>query len=109
MCLLIYFGLLGLRCFMGLSLVVVSRGYFLVALQRLLIAVASLDAELGLSGIPASVVVARGLSSCSFRALERRPSSWGAQIVAPASPGMWDIRDPGIKPHLCIGGRVLYH
>ena len=48
MCLFIYFGLLGLRCFMGLSLVVVSRGYFLVALQRLLIAVASLDAELGL-------------------------------------------------------------
>ena len=49
-----------------------------VAKNRLLIAVASLVAELGLSGLRASVVVAHGLSSCSSQTLEHRLNSCGS-------------------------------
>ena len=58
---------LGLHCCTGFSLVVVSRGYTVVAVSRLLIAVASLVAEHELSGTWASVLAAHGL-----RALEHR-------------------------------------
>jgi len=44
----IYLAVLGLCCYAGFSLVVTSRGYSLVALCRLLFAVASLVAEHGL-------------------------------------------------------------
>ena len=56
--LLISFGLavLGLCCCMGFSLVVVSGGYSLVLVCGFLIAVASLVAELGLSGTQALVI-----------------------------------------------------
>ena len=47
------------------SLVAVSRGYSLVAACDLLIEVASLVAEHGLSS-PQALVVAQGLSSCSL-------------------------------------------
>ena len=43
-----------------------------------------------------SVVVARGLSSCVSRALERRLSSCGAQAYL--LHGMWDLPGPGLKP-----------
>ena len=46
---------------MGFSLVVVSGGYSLVLVCGFLIAVASLVAELGLSGTQASVIIAHGL------------------------------------------------
>ena len=61
--LLIYLllAMLGLRCFTGFSLFVASRGYSLVAVHRLLIAVASLVAEHGFGGGRASVVAAPGL------------------------------------------------
>ena len=55
----------------------VSGGYSLVALLGLLTAVASLVAQHGLWGMWVSVVVARGLSSCSSWALEHRLSSCG--------------------------------
>ena len=42
-----------------------------VAMQKLLIAVASFVAEHGFSGVWASVVTALGLSSCSFPASEK--------------------------------------
>ena len=45
-CLLL--AVLGLLCYVGFSLVVMSRGYSLVVVLRLLIAVASLVAEPGL-------------------------------------------------------------
>ena len=48
-------------------------------MRGLLIAVASLVAEHGALGAPASVVVVRGLSSCDLQALERRLSSCGAR------------------------------
>ena len=47
-------------------------------------------------GTQASVVVARGLSSCGLRALERRLSSCGAG--AQLLRGMWDLPRPGLKP-----------
>ena len=40
--------MLGLYCYLGISLVAVSRGSFLVAVLRLLIAAASLVVECGL-------------------------------------------------------------
>ena len=47
-------------------------------------------------GVQASVVAARGLSSCGLRALERRLSSCGArpQLLH----GMWDLPRSGIEP-----------
>ena len=44
----------------------------------------------------ASVVVARGLSSCGSRALERRLSSCGARAYS--LRGMWDPPGPGLEP-----------
>ena len=47
-------------------------------------------------GAWASVVVARGLSSCGSRALECRLSSCGAR--AQLLRGMWDLPRPGLEP-----------
>ena len=47
-------------------------------------------------GVQASVVVARGLSSCGLWALERRLSSCGARALLLHS--MWDLPGPGIEP-----------
>ena len=41
----LFLALLRLHCYMGFSLIVASRGYFLVALHRLLIEAASVFAE----------------------------------------------------------------
>ena len=54
-------------------------GFLFIAVCGLLIVVASLVAEHGALGACASVVVARGLSSCGLQALEHRLSSCGAQ------------------------------
>ena len=56
-----------------------KRGLLFVAVRGLLIAVASLCYGAQALGVQASVVVARGLSSCGSWALERRLSSCGAQ------------------------------
>ena len=55
-----------------------EQGYSLAGVCRLVIAVASLVAEHGFSARKALAVVARGLSSCSSRALEHRLSTCGA-------------------------------
>ena len=47
-------------------------------------------------GAQASVVVARGLSSCGLRALEHRLSSCGTR--AQLRRGMWDLPGPGLEP-----------
>ena len=47
-------------------------------------------------GVRASVVVARGLSSCGSRALEHRLSSCGARAYL--LHGMWDLPGPGLEP-----------
>ena len=63
---------------LGVSLVVVRRGYSLLSVNKLLIAVASLAVEHGLKGTQATVIVACGLSSCGFWALEHGLSCCGA-------------------------------
>ena len=47
-------------------------------------------------GTQASVVVARGLSSCGSRALECRLSRCGARALL--LHGMWDLPGPGLEP-----------
>ena len=78
--------MLDLHCGEGFfSLVAASGGYPQGAVHGLLIAVASL-VEHGLYGARASVVVARGHSSCGTRALFSRRA--------------WDLPGPGIEPVL---------
>ena len=87
---------LGLHCCAGFSLVVAKGSYSLVAVHGLLIAVASLVAEDRLEGMQASVVSARGLSSCGSQALEHRLSRCDTQ--SQLLHGMWDLLGPGIEP-----------
>ena len=61
------------------SLTAASRGYCLVAVCGLLIAVASLVAEQGLRGVQASVVATPGLKICSSQTLEHKLSSCSIQ------------------------------
>ena len=101
---------LGLCCFEGFSLVAVSRGYTLVAGRWLLIVVASVVVELGLLGPCASVVVARGLSSCGFQALEHGLNSCGSWAYLLHS--MWDLPTCSIRDRTrasCPGWWILYH
>ena len=57
-------------------------------------------------GTGASVVVARGLSSCGSGALEHRLSSCGAR--AQLLCGMWDLPGPGLEPvSPALAGRFL--
>ena len=69
---------LDLHCCAGFSLVASSRGYSVVMVCRLLIAVASLVAEHRLWGTRASAAEAPGLRSCSSQALEHRLNNCGA-------------------------------
>ena len=74
----LFLALLGLRCCAWAFSSCCERGLLFVAVLRFLIAVASLCCGAQALGARASVVVARGLSSCGSRALERRLSSCGA-------------------------------
>ena len=56
-----------------------EQGLLFVAVHGLLIVVASLCCGAQALGARASVVAARGLSSCGVRALERRLNSCGTQ------------------------------
>ena len=83
--LFIYFWLLWVFVgLLGLSLVVATRGYALVAMRLLLLGVASLIAEPWVQGMRATVVAARRLGS------------WGSR--AKLLQGMWHLPGPGIKP-----------
>ena len=70
--------MLGLHRCSGFSLVVVSRGYSLVAVCRLLSFAASPVVENGLYDPRASAVVACKLSSCGLQALEHGLNSCAA-------------------------------
>ena len=59
--------------------VVESGGYSLIAVCGLLTALASLAVDLGLQGTRASVLAARGLSSCGLQALKHKLNSCGTQ------------------------------
>ena len=76
----------------GLSLVAVSGGYSSWASHCGGFSCCRAQAL----GVQASVVVARGLSSCGSRALEHRLSSCGSR--AQPLRGMWDLPRPGLKP-----------
>ena len=67
-----------------------------VAERRFLFEVAFLVGEHRLQGARASLVAARGLSSCSSWALVHRIHSCGEQALLPS--GMWDLPGPEIKP-----------
>ena len=69
--------MLGLRCCEQAFSSCGERGLLFVAVHGLLIVVASRCGARAL-GVQASVVVARGLSSCGLRALELGLSSCGA-------------------------------
>ena len=73
-----FLAVLGLRCCTRAFSSCGERGLLLAAMRGL-IAVASLCGRARALGTGASVVVARGLSSCGLWALERRLSSCGAQ------------------------------
>ena len=79
-----------------LSLVAVSGGSFFVAVHGLLIVMAPLCCQAWAPGTWASVVVARGLSSCGSQALEHGPSSCGT--LALLLCGMGDLPGPGLEP-----------
>ena len=74
----LFLTVLSLRCCMGFSLVVVSRGYSSAVVHRLPIVVASLT-ERGLQDVQPSGVAAHRLSSWGSQALEYRLSSCGTQ------------------------------
>ena len=86
---------LGLHCCARTFSSCGEQGLLFIAVHGLLIVVASRCRAWAL-GTQASVVVARGLSSCGLRALEHRLSSCGerAQLLH----GMWDLPRPGFEP-----------
>ena len=91
--------MLGLPCREGFCLVAASRFHSLVVARRLLTAAASLAAEHGLSGGPASAVVAPRLWSTG--------SAAGLGLAAPRHVGSSQIRDrTGVS---CIVRWTLCH
>ena len=88
--------MLGLHCCADFSLVAVSRGYSLAAVQGLLLAMASLVATDRLQGLWTSAVAARGSSGCGFQDPGYRLHSCAAW--AQCLCGMWGLPRPEIKP-----------
>ena len=91
-----------------LSLVAVSRGYLRCCAWASHCSGFSCCGAWAV-GSRASVVAARGLSSCGLRALESRLSSCGAVVglVAPRHVGSSRTRARTCVP--CIGRRILNH
>ena len=97
---------LAVCCCSGFSLAVANGSYSLVAVCRLLIAVAFVAeaslvaAEHGLWGARASLVAARGLHSTGLAV--------GQQLSCSAARGLFpDILD---RAHVsCVGRQILYH
>ena len=83
-------------CCTGFSLVVMSWGYSLVAVHRLLIAAPSLVVEHVLQGALASAVMAQGLNSCGSQVPEHRLDGHGTWVQL--LHGMWDLPRLGIGP-----------
>ena len=91
---LIYFlAVLGFRCCVGFSLIVLSKDCSLVVMRRLLIAVASLIVEHRLPGARALVVAARGLYSTGSIVVAHR-LSWSEAC------GSESLLGQGLNPHL---------
>ena len=106
---LFIFGCAGSLLLHRLPLVAVSTGYSLVTVCGLLIAVASPVAEHESSGPWASVIAARGLSSCGSWALEHKthlPMVLANMIFL--LHGTWDPLQPWIGPTF-LTRRILDH
>ena len=82
----LYWNFLAVR---GLSLLAMSRGYALVAMRKLLIAMASLVAEHRLQGTWTSLTVPRRLSSRSSSAPDRRLSGCRTGFAALPARGIF--------------------
>ena len=89
--------MLGLHFCEGFSLVVESGPF---------IRVACLVVEQRLQGVWVSVVVAHGLSSCRFQALEHRLNSYGSQLSCSMAYGIFPDQILNLS---CIGRQILYH
>ena len=74
----LFLAALGVRCCVQAFSSCGEWELLFIAVRRLLIAVASLCCRAQAPGMRASVVVARGLSSCGSRALEHRFRSCGS-------------------------------
>ena len=99
-----FFFFFWLRWVFVVGVFVAACGLSLVAVHGLLIAVAS-RFRARLLGVRASVVAARGLSSCGSWAVECRLSNTG--LVAPWHVGSSRTRARTRVP--CIGRRILNH
>ena len=97
----LFLAVLGLCCCADFSLVAAIRGYSLVAVRRLLIAMVSFDVELSFR--------AQGFSSCNSWALKHRLSSCGTcmGLVVTRHVGSSWIRNRTLVS--CIGRQILYH
>ena len=85
--------MLGLRCYVGFSLVVASGSYFLVAVLGLLLAVLFLLQSMGSWACGLQQLQHVGFSSCGSQALELCPG-----FVAP-----WHVRYKLVSPALTVG------
>ena len=98
---------LGLRCCARAFSSCGERGLLFVAVRGLLIAMASLCYGAQALGAQASVVVARGLSSCGSQAL----GSWASVVVAhglSCSAACGTLPGPGLEPMFPpLAGRFL--
>ena len=75
----LFLAALGIRCCVRAFSSCGEQGLLFVAMHRLLIVVAFLCCRARALGVQASVVAARGLSSCGSWALEHRLSRCGAR------------------------------
>ena len=92
----LFLAALGLHCCARAFSSCGERGPLFIAVRGLLIAVACLCCKAQALGARASVVVARWLSRCGSRDLERGLSSCGTRASLLRS--MWDLPGPGIEP-----------
>ena len=92
----LFLAALGICCCVRAFFSCGERGLLFVAVHRLLIVVAFLCWGAWALGTWASVVAARGLSSCGSWAVEHRLSHCGAW--AQLLRGMWDLPGPGLEP-----------
>ena len=104
----LFLSAMGLRGCTSFSLVVESEGYSLVAVPRLLVAVASLVVGHRPEDTWTSVLTACGLSSCGFWALGHRPN----KLRLTGLLALWHVRSSWTRDWTrvsCIGRQVLYY
>ena len=92
--------MLGLHSCVDFSLVVASKGYSLVVVHELLIAVASFVVEHRLQSVWALIVAVCRLSNCGSWTLENRLNgcgTWAYLLHGPYGLGLWVLPRPEIE------------